>query len=113
MKQLFSLVLAGIIGGLITLGGYSLLQPDTLALTQPEAYAQAVKNVNLPVHANAFPFDFKEAAAKAMPAVVHISATMSRTARNNGSDPFRFFSGMNSIALLGRANPQPVVPVPV
>ncbi|HQU57623.1 MAG: trypsin-like peptidase domain-containing protein [Phaeodactylibacter sp.] len=105
MKQLFSLVLAGIIGGLITLGGYSLLQPDTLALTQPEAYAQAVKNVNLPVHANAFPFDFKEAAAKAMPAVVHISATMSRTARNNGSDPFRFFFGDEFNSPFGQGQP--------
>ncbi|MCB0568833.1 MAG: trypsin-like peptidase domain-containing protein [Phaeodactylibacter sp.] len=93
MKQLLSLVLAGIVGGLITLGGYTLLQPDTPAPYPANAYAQAVKNVNLPAHANAIPFDFKDAAARAMPAVVHISATMSQSTRNSGSDPFRFFFG--------------------
>ena len=30
MKQLFSLVLASILGGAIALGGYALLAPDTV-----------------------------------------------------------------------------------
>lgn len=93
MKQILSLALAGMVGGLITLGGYSLMQPESPAFPQPGPYAQSVKNINIPAKANAFPFDFKDAAARAMPAVVHISATMSQSARNNGADPFRFFFG--------------------
>lgn len=93
MKQLLSLVLAGIIGGLITLGGYSLLQPAVPAI-QPATYAQPVKNINVPAQLNAVPFDFKVAAARAMPAVVHISA-VSKTVANSRmeNDPFRFFFG--------------------
>ncbi|MCB0549533.1 MAG: trypsin-like peptidase domain-containing protein [Phaeodactylibacter sp.] len=92
MKQLFSLILAGIVGGLITLGGYTMLQPET-PIVQPN-YVQAVKNINAPAQRNAVPFDFKDASARAMPAVVHISAA-SKTASNSrrDSDPFRFFFG--------------------
>jgi Do/DeqQ family serine protease len=93
MKQLFALVFAGIVGGLITLGGYSLLAPQPpLPVTQDNAYAQAVRNVNVsPAMANA-PFDFKEAAAKSMPAVVHISSKIAQPTSNR-QDPFRFFFG--------------------
>ncbi|MCO6489265.1 MAG: trypsin-like peptidase domain-containing protein [Phaeodactylibacter sp.] len=94
MKQLFSLVLAGIVGGLITLGGFSMLQPETSLPQQPNAYAQAVRNINVPAPPSAVPFDFKAAAARAMPAVVHISS-LAQTASNSSrdSDPFRFFFG--------------------
>ena len=94
MKQLFSLILAGIIGGMITLGGYSFLRPDATINQQETPYAQSVKNINVPAQLNAVPFDFKAAAARAMPAVVHISA-ISKTVANSPAenDPFRFFFG--------------------
>ncbi len=93
MKQLFALVFAGIVGGLITLGGYSLLAPQpTSPIAQDNAYARAVRNVNVsPATTNA-PFDFKEAAAKSMPAVVHISSKIAQPTSNR-QDPFRFFFG--------------------
>lgn len=93
MKQLFALVLAGIVGGLITLGGYSLLAPQTTAPTvQESVFARAVNNVNVPPSTTNVPFDFKVAAAKSMPAVVHISAKIAQPASNR-QDPFRFFFG--------------------
>ncbi|MCB0557348.1 MAG: trypsin-like peptidase domain-containing protein [Lewinellaceae bacterium] len=94
MKHLFSLVLAGIIGGMITLGGYSLLRPGAMAIHQEATYAQPVKNINVPAQVNAVPFDFKAAAARAMPAVVHISAISKAVANSPAEkDPFRFFFG--------------------
>jgi len=93
MKQLFALVFAGIVGGLITLGGYSLLAPQpTLPIAQDNAYARAVRNVNVPPAMTNAPFDFKEAAAKSMPAVVHISSKIAQPTSNR-QDPFRFFFG--------------------
>ncbi|MEQ8702597.1 MAG: trypsin-like peptidase domain-containing protein [Phaeodactylibacter sp.] len=93
MKQLFALVLAGIVGGLVTLGGYSLLAPQpTAPIAQESSFAQAVRNLNVPPAKAGAPFDFKEAAAKAMPAVVHISAKVAQPTSNR-QDPFRFFFG--------------------
>ncbi|MDX1939922.1 MAG: trypsin-like peptidase domain-containing protein [Saprospiraceae bacterium] len=100
MKQIFSLVIAGMIGGLVTLGGIYLLPKTTLATSDTFA-----KQVNLPAYSNIkpdisnVPFDFTEAAAEAMPSVVHIAATASqKTAQNNPQkdedfNPFRFFFG--------------------
>lgn len=93
MKQFVSLLFAAMLGGVISLGGYQLMQADAPALPQSDAYAQAVRNVNMPALANAPYFNFTDAAAKAMPAVVHISATASQPARANRNDPFRFFFG--------------------
>jgi serine protease Do len=93
MKQFMSLVFAAILGGALSLGGYQLLQDHAPAPLLAESYAQAVSNINVPARANMPYFDFKEAAAKAMPAVVHISATVSQPARANHNDPFRFFFG--------------------
>jgi Do/DeqQ family serine protease len=93
MKQLFALMLAGIVGGLITLGGYSLLAPQTTApAIQESVFARAVNNINVPPSTTNVPFDFKVAAAKSMPAVVHISAKIAQPASNR-QDPFRFFFG--------------------
>jgi len=94
MKQLFSLVLASILGGAIALGGYALLAPDTVDNTNDtNAYAQAVRNVNVAPKVSNIPFDFKAAAAKSMPAVVHISASAAKPASNSSDNPFRFFFG--------------------
>ncbi|MBK9014299.1 MAG: trypsin-like peptidase domain-containing protein [Saprospiraceae bacterium] len=84
MKQVFSFVIAGMIGGMITLGGYLALQGS-----QPEdgtgtgQFAKQVNNVNVGPTLNV-PFDFTVAAATATPAVVHISAKESdKKAREN------------------------------
>ncbi len=81
MKQAISLIFAGIIGGIITLGGFLLIKGDPTA-TAPQEYSEFVKKVaNLNVKAGAnfnTPFDFSEAAASAMPAVVHIAAKASQ-----------------------------------
>lgn len=97
MKHIFSLIFAGIIGGLITLGGLHLMdQKDSNALPLSSDYAQKINLVNAKPGLTNAPNDFKVAAAKAMPAVVHISASAGSIAsRDNDEEedlnPFRFF----------------------
>ena len=108
MKQLTSMVLAGIIGGLITLGGFYLVSPQTPA--------QTVKLVNQPTQKYAqlaadriqtVPFDFTAAAEKTTPAVVHITSkqTVKEEVKRQQS-PFDFFFGPmegtpNKVQVLG------------
>lgn len=96
MKNLFSLVFAGIIGGMITLGGVYLLHTSPIENVPPtiENYAQPVSN-NLNVRAGSAtaPFDFADAAEKATPSVVHITATSGRSQQNNSGNPLDFFFG--------------------
>jgi serine protease Do len=93
MKQIFSLILAGIVGGLITLGGAYLISSDNVATPAAPSLAHSVKNVNLaPGTATTLANDFKAAAARSMPAVVHISAVNNQVS-NDAADPFRFFFG--------------------
>ena len=96
MKNLFSLVFAGIIGGMITLGGVYLLGTSSVESATPtiENYAQPVSN-NLNVRAGsvAAPFDFADAAEKATPSVVHITATQGQSQQNNSGTPLDFFFG--------------------
>jgi len=95
MKQFISLVFAGIIGGMMTLGGVAMMKND--APSQNASLAQNVNNVNIkPSTANVnVPFDFTYAAEKATPAVVHILAKETRPQNNQPQrrDPFDFFFG--------------------
>ncbi len=75
MKRLVSLVFAGIIGGLITLAGLQFMTSQTEEAK--ENYTQPVNNINVKTGGSAVPFDFKSAAKKAMPVVVHITASES------------------------------------
>ena len=88
MKQVFSFVIAGMIGGMMTLGGYLALpgsQPEAAATTGQ--FAKNVNNINASPTLNV-PFDFTEAAATATPAVVHISAKESeKKVRENRQRP--------------------------
>lgn len=96
MKQLFSMLIAGMIGGLITFGGIYWLQKDkdNSALNGYQK-SHFVKNVNRSPNTSTsttkFPYDFKEAARIAMPAVVHISSIVSREEDNQSSNPLRYF----------------------
>ncbi len=96
MKQLFSMLIAGMLGGLITFGGIYLLQ-DGQNTTDISALPAShfVKNVNRSPATTApstkFPFDFKEAARKSMPAVVHISSRVSGDGQDESRNPLRYF----------------------
>lgn len=95
MKNLFSLVFAGIIGGMITLAGVYLLRTSTFENAPAiENYAQPVSN-NLNVRAGSVtsPFDFADAAEKATPSVVHITATSGRGQQEDSSTPLDFLFG--------------------
>jgi Do/DeqQ family serine protease len=95
MKKLFSTVLAGIFGGLITLGGIYLLKDDPATVNYSTASTPAIQQVKFntsPAASNTAtaPFDFKAAAALATPAVVHISSR-TKADPNESNNPFRFF----------------------
>ncbi len=95
MKRLFSFVFAGILGGLIVLGGQQMLQSNTV-LSSPESDTTISQSVNWEnkdyTRAVNVPFDFKKAANIAMPAVVHIAASAGEEeASGDESDIFRFF----------------------
>lgn len=105
MKNIFTYVFAGIVGGLITLCGnmyFMNLRKDT-SLSE-KSYAQTVRNVNVSPKLNAAPFDFKEAAKKGMPAVVHIKSITKRSQNGATTDPFSFFFG-NGFSPFGGALP--------
>lgn len=97
MKQITAMILAGIVGGLITLGGFYLIAPTS--------QGETVKLVNQPVGQNygrlagdriqAAPFDFTEAAERTMPAVVHITAKQNKKeeTEKRQQSPLEFFFG--------------------
>ena len=94
MKRFLSLVLAGIVGGAFTFGLLRLL-PENEPATGFAPYA-AVQTAHFNAAPTSMPFDFKEAALRSMPAVVHIEASESKETalnRSRQSDPFRFFFG--------------------
>lgn len=76
MKNIMSLVFAGIIGGLITLGGHQLMQEEA-PIQQPVA-KQVNTTLTVPSSTKPVPLNFTEAATIAMPTVVHIKASESK-----------------------------------
>jgi Do/DeqQ family serine protease len=95
MKNLFSLVFAGIIGGMITLAGVYLLRTSPIENTPTiETYAQPVSNnLNIRAGSATAPFDFADAAEKATPSVVHITATSGRGQQEESESPLDYFFG--------------------
>lgn len=93
-----SLVFASLLGGVVALSGYFLLvENPTSSHTAENSYAKNVSNVNVSSGAGFnVPFDFSEAAEKAMPAVVHISAKSVPKANNRQQESetplFDFFN---------------------
>ncbi|MEM1319186.1 MAG: trypsin-like peptidase domain-containing protein [Bacteroidota bacterium] len=104
MKKILALVFAGMIGGMMSLGGVYLFQQNTAtpAVYTTQPYAQPIsKRLNVSAKTNAVPFDFTEAAEKATPVVVHISSFQGESVaqqrrQGGGDDPLRDFFGFDS-----------------
>lgn len=96
MKQIFSLIIAGMAGGMMTLAGLYVFNPQTALQTQAPP-ARVVNYLNKSPQTAAAALDFRAGAAKAMPAVVHISASKTQTtAKRNDRDytnPFDLLFG--------------------
>lgn len=95
MNKILSTLLAGAMGGLVTLGAAKMLEkPQTPSIPDQQTYSKQVNYGSAPV-----PFDFTKAAERTMPAVVHIKASESREAasqrqrENRYSNPFQNFFG--------------------
>jgi len=98
MKQIFALISAGIIGGLIVLGGVILLSDGTSPEPPNSIPVQPVRHLNVAPDAANAPFDFSAAARRARPAVVHITARSTEDQAKlektpEEDNPFRFFFG--------------------
>ncbi len=95
MNKLWSTLLAGAMGGLVTFGAVKMLEtPQTLQFPEQQTYSKQVNYSGAPV-----PFDFTKAAERTMAAVVHIKATESkesaiqRQRENRSVNPFQYFFG--------------------
>ena len=97
MKNVLSLVSAGIIGGLIVLGGLAYMNDEPIRQDREKATpVQISLKESLENRFSNSPTDFVSAAKKAMGAVVHISAVESANTarqRQRNNDPFGFFFG--------------------
>ncbi len=81
MKNIFSFVFAGIIGGLVTLGGFQLLNPTNIESPQ----VKQVNTIPLTRQVAAASLDFTLAANRTMPTVVHIKASKGPTTTSSRS----------------------------
>lgn len=92
LKQMFPLLFAAVLGGLIVLGGLKIMPQQTSTAETPSTFVRQTQ-----AYSNAFPFNFKEAAKIATPAVVHIEAEQkvanTRSESRENRDPFEFFFG--------------------
>lgn len=97
MKNLASLIIAGIVGGLIVLGGNYFINTNSISSSNNfELPAKQINYTNLPKGAVNTPFDFTAAAEIVTPVVVHIAAAESNdlsSQRRQGNDPFGGFFG--------------------
>jgi serine protease Do len=92
MKQWIALVFSGILGGIITLTGSQFLNTEKSEALKAESTSY-VRHVNAPSWSSSVPFDFVQAAQKATPSVVNITAKIARTSRNSQEEFFNFFGG--------------------
>lgn len=94
INHIWSTILAGATGALLTLGVNALMQKNTTKL--PEISQSNARQVNISGGAVA-PFDFTRAAEKSMASVVHIKTSESREAaiqrQRQYYNPFRNFFG--------------------
>lgn len=95
MNKLWSTLLAGATGGLVTFGTAKMLEnPQALPISEQQTYSKQVNYGGAPV-----PFDFTKAAERSMPAVVHIKASESRESAiqrqrdSRYSNPLQYFFG--------------------
>ncbi len=94
MKKIGLFMLTALVGGLVAVGAYKLLEKDA-PLSFEEKQKVSYASIKPPVVDGGF-IDFTQAAAIATPAVVHIKTTYEQpTAESSprGADPFRDFFG--------------------
>ena len=90
-------MLAGVAGGLVTIGANQYLFNNNIPVEVQTTATPAARQVNYTYGGVPPAFDFTKAAEKSMPAVVHIKATESKEAaiqrQKQYYNPFRYFFG--------------------
>ncbi len=96
MKNLFLLILAGIIGGIVTLSSYKFLGLDARNGDGSRSAQSGVgvsnvgyKGKAVEASGNLVEVSFGKAAERSLEEVVHIRATVSARRGRGGQDPFR------------------------
>jgi len=97
MNKFLSTVLAGVAGGLVTIGANQFVFNNNEPVVTQTTAAPTAKHVNFNYGGAPPAFDFTKAAERSMPAVVHIKATESREAaverQKKSNSAFRYFFG--------------------
>jgi len=97
MNKFLSTVLAGVAGGLVTIGANQFFFNNNEPVVTQTTAAPTAKHVNFNYGGAPPAFDFTKAAERSMPAVVHIKATESREAaverQKKSNSAFRYFFG--------------------
>ena len=97
MNKFLSTVLAGVAGGLVTIGANQFVFNNNEPVVTQTTAAPTAKHVNFNYGGTPPAFDFTKAAERSMPAVVHIKATESREAaverQKKSNSAFRYFFG--------------------
>ncbi len=97
MNKFLSTVLAGVAGGLVTIGANQFIFNNNEPVVTQTTATPAAKHVNFNYGGAPPAFDFTKAAERSMPAVVHIKATESKEAaverQKQYNSPFRYFFG--------------------
>lgn len=97
MNKFLSTVLAGVAGGLVTIGANQFVFNNNEPVVTQTTAAPPAKHVNFNYGGAPPAFDFTKAAERSMPAVVHIKATESREAaverQKQSNSAFRYFFG--------------------
>lgn len=105
MKQLATMIFAGVMGGLITLAGVQLMNNNDKSPETPQGVARQVNWASTANYSGSVPSDFTVPAGKAMPAVVHIKSVVKNATEPEdlSANPFRFFFDND---LFGSPGPQ-------
>lgn len=100
MKNFISVLLAGLIGGAVTIGGMKYIDSQKSAPPGTTINEAAPKQVNSVSYGPQVPFDFVEASNKSLDAVVHIKAAESDQAafRRSQGNPWSTFFGIQPIS---------------
>lgn len=89
MRKIVEYVIAGVLGGLVVLGGFQLLQTPQEINTPKEP----IGHRNFVSNSSPLPNDFRLAAKQSIKTVVHIKSSAAPKRTSSAQDPFSFFFG--------------------
>jgi Do/DeqQ family serine protease len=93
MTRFGTLVLAAVLGSLLTIGTFKYLEKDAVTLSYATQAPVSQVTYTTDENGRIIPVDFTAIAEQVTPAVVHIRSTQTSRVREQSADPFRDFFG--------------------